>query len=152
MRGMTVSIFATAEYMGKRSGWTLSHLEMQKMLYVAHMFHLGRHGNPMIRGNFEAWEYGPVHPALYHSLKIFGSSPVTFVSPKDETRLSGTKSGLIDEVHDALSDARPGQLVAITHWDEGAWAKNYNHGVRGIPIPNEDIIEEYKKRAQRSEQ
>jgi len=38
---MTVSASAAAKRMCERSGWTLSNLELQKLLYIAHMFHLG---------------------------------------------------------------------------------------------------------------
>ncbi len=123
---------------------------MQKMLYLAHMFHLGKHGTPLVRGQFEAWDYGPVHPALYHRLKIFGSSPVRNIFRRDGDVSEG-QSELIKEVLDALPDTSSGRLVAITHWENGAWAKHYQPGVRGIPIPNEDIIEEFNSRIRKFE-
>mgnify|MGYP006283548483 CR=1 FL=1 len=74
---MTVSVLSAAKRLAARSGWTLSNLELQKILYLAHMVHLGRtDGAPLVHGLFEAWDYGPVHPDLYHRVKIFGSSPV----------------------------------------------------------------------------
>lgn len=149
-KSVAASVFVAAKYLGEKAGWNLSHLEMQKMLYIAQMFHLGRHARALIKGNFEAWIYGPVHPDLYHRLKMFGSSPVAFVSTTVGRELSDTESGLLEEVLDAFGDAAPGKLVAITHWEEGAWSKNYARGRCGIPIPNEDIIEEYNKRARRS--
>lgn len=147
---MTVSIFAAAKRFGEKSGWSLSNLEMQKMLYLAHMFHLGRHGEPLVLGHFEAWDFGPVHPRLYHRLKIFGSSPVKNIFRFDGNGPTGEAAALIDEVSDSLSNTSSGRLVAITHWEEGAWSKNYVPGSRGVLIPNEDIIEEYQKRVQES--
>lgn len=146
---MTVSVFAAAKRLGEKSGWSLSNLEMQKLLYLAHMFHLGHHEEPLVSGLFEAWDYGPVHPSLYHRAKVFGSSPVENVFHSAPDLDDGTEAELLDDAVEQLSHNRPGRLVAITHWDQGAWAKNYVPGERGIVIPNEDILEEYKERVRR---
>ncbi len=74
---MSVNVLSAAKELGKCSNWTLSNLEMQKMLYIAHMFFMGtRDGNLLLNGYFEAWDLGPVHPDLYREAKIYGSRPV----------------------------------------------------------------------------
>ncbi len=144
---MTVSIFTIAKRLCEKSGWTLSNLELQKMAYITHMFYMGQHEQhePLSGGAFQAWNYGPVDPDLYHLIKRFGFDPIP--------------EGYFDFAAD-ISDAHPGtrylddavenlprhRLVAITHWEHGAWRKNYIPNVRGIQIPNADILEEYKKR------
>ena len=152
---MAVSVYAAAKCMGQESDWSLSNLEMQKLLYIAHMFHLGQcDGEPLVSGNFEAWDYGPVHPTLYHKVKIFGSLPVKasiFQSTGSLTDAGLGRQLIVDAVR-YLAKSKPGKLVAITHWKEGAWAKNYIPGARNITIPNDDIIEEYKRRVSRSRQ
>ncbi len=36
------------------------------------MFYLAQNENePLVWGEFEAWDYGPVHPELCHKAKIF---------------------------------------------------------------------------------
>lgn len=56
------------------SGWSVSNLQLQKILYISHMYNLGvTEGDPLITDNFEAWDYGPVIPTLYHEVKGFGS-------------------------------------------------------------------------------
>ncbi len=111
-----------------------------------HMFYLGNHEEPLIREHFEAWDYGPVQPDLYHKVKVFGSAPVenTFHFLGDLGRCP--ESVMIDDAVVQLSDARSGRLVAITHWEGGAWYKNYIPGDRGVVIPNEDILQEYRDR------
>jgi uncharacterized phage-associated protein len=143
---MTVSAFEAAKRLGERSGWSLSNLEMQKLLYLAHMFHLGQYETPLVSGHFEAWDYGPVHPDLYHRIKIFGSSPVENVFHSVNTPQEGTEAQLLDNVFKHLANQRPGRLVAITHWDKGAWARHYDPGTRSAIIPNEDILDEYQER------
>ncbi|MCH9780371.1 MAG: SocA family protein [Alphaproteobacteria bacterium] len=54
--------------------WKVTNLRLQKMLYLGHMWYWGRHDAPLVEDNFEAWDYGPVLPELYHKLKIYGAS------------------------------------------------------------------------------
>lgn len=143
---MAVPALAAAKRICEQSGWSLSNLELQKILYVAHMFHLGRHAESLVSGHFEAWDYGPVHPTVYHKAKIFGSSPVENIFHSVRDSMGDEEAKTLDEATDALSDHRPGRLVAITHWEKGAWARNYSPGNRGHVISNEDILEEYRER------
>jgi uncharacterized phage-associated protein len=145
---MTVSVLAAAKRMCARSGWSLSNLELQKLLYIAHMFHLGEHGgDPLVSGAFEAWDYGPVHPQLYHRVKVFGADAVENVFNSVPEIPPGADAAMLDAAVDQLGHAAPGKLVAITHWDKGAWAKYYVRGQRGTVIPNEAILQEYRDRA-----
>ena len=118
---------------------------MQKMCYLAHMFYLGTHGESLVDGQFEAWDLGPVHPDLYHLVKEFRAGAIgkrvfkPYSSMPDDHK--GTR--FLDE---AVTDLPRNRLVAITHWEEGAWFKNYRSGIKGIVIPNDDILAEFRKR------
>lgn len=144
---MPISALSAAKRLCERSGWRLSNLEVQKLVYLAHMFCLGRTGSPLVDGHFEAWEYGPVHPDLYHRVKVFGSDPVQNVFHTVRGLDSeSTEARVLDEIGDSLAGCPSGRLVAITHWDRGAWARNYRPGARFIVIPNDDIKDEYMER------
>ena len=73
---MTITAQSAASRACCRSGWSLSNLELQKILYVGQMLYLGRYNEPLVNEVFEAWDYGPVLPTIYHSAKMFGRSPV----------------------------------------------------------------------------
>lgn len=143
---MAVSVHAAAKRMCERSGWSLSNLELQKLLYIAHMFYLGERDEPLVSGRFEAWDYGPVNPSLYHRVKVFGSDPVGNVFHGVEDIEGGPEADTLDSAVDQLGGARSGKLVAITHWENGAWAEHYVPGLRNVVIPNEDIRKEYLER------
>ncbi len=49
---------------------------------------------------------------------------------------------------DSFSASR---LIAITHWVDSAWVKNYNPDKPNIVIQDEDILDEYNKRVARAE-
>lgn len=151
---MSISVLAAAKHIGGLSDWSKTNLELQKIIYLAHMIYLGENDlkSPLVQGNFQAWNLGPVHPILYHKAKIFGDNPVQniFRSVVD-LQSDQPEAQTLELTFSALSNFSSSDLVAITHWEKGAWAKNYEPEVRGITIPNSDIIAEYEKRRQNRE-
>jgi len=145
---MTISAFAAAKYLAERSDWALTNLQMQKILYLAHMVYLGQNaGEPLIREAFEAWDYGPVCPILYHKLKIYGADPVgNIFRSYTELEEGSREAEILKEALDSLGSLSGGKLVAITHRKGGAWEKNYRNGMKSIIIPNSDIAGEYRER------
>ena len=135
---------------GEMSGWTVSNLAMQKLLYLSHMYALGHSGVSFTEGyrSFQAWELGPVQPDLYNKLKAFGARPVPSFNVSNTFDEDEAEFKFIAYTMEKVGTSPPGRLVAITHWKNGAWAKNYQYGMRNIEISNEDIIEEYRNRTQ----
>jgi uncharacterized phage-associated protein len=144
--GAPISALTAARHMCERSDWSLTNLKLQKMLYLAQMIYMGQFQERLINGAFEAWDYGPVLPAVYGEVKAFGGGAVRYlfggsgVSDAEQLRF-------LDDAYAQLSQKTAGQLVNITHWSGGAWAKNYRPGARGVVIPDADIIQEYQDRA-----
>lgn len=144
------ALMRTAKTLCAEKGWSLSNLGLQKLVYLSHLMHLGRHKRPLVEGTFEAWALGPVHPDLYRKVRAYGDRSIPDIFAGDAYEPGSDERGSIDIVLDQVGAATPGQLVAITHWSDGAWAKNYRPNVMAIPIPNADIAEEYAKLAARS--
>lgn len=141
---MTVSALAAARHLGRTSDWTLSNLKMQKLLYLADMVHFGDHGERLVFGNFEAWDYGPVHPELYRVARIFGSDPVKDVFRAAPLRPGSSELSTLDEAYQHLGGLPAAKLVDITHKKEGAWYRNYVPGARHVIIPEADMLTEYR--------
>ncbi|MEH2517816.1 putative phage-associated protein [Bradyrhizobium sp. AZCC 1610] len=143
---MAIPTTAAARYVCARGNWNVTNLALQKILYLAHMVHLGRTGQRLIDGEFEAWDYGPVNSDLYRTTRIFGDKPIQniffgtpriFGTPEEET---------LREACERLLTKSSSELVAMTHQQNGAWAKHYVPGVRSAVIPDTDIIAEYNTR------
>jgi len=143
---MTISAFAAAKYLAERSDWSLTNLQMQKILYLAHMAHMvENNGQPLINSWFEAWEYGTVCPPLYHKLKIYGGDPVGNILHRSASPAENSpEAKTLEAAYEKLGGLSGGRLVALTHQQGGAWEKHWRQGIRGATIPNEDIVQEYR--------
>lgn len=128
--------------------WTLTNLEAQKLLYFGQMIALGKSDGtrPMVQGHFQAWDLGPVLPDAYHKAKIFGDRPI---KPFIFTGRGPVPAWdpLLQETLEQFGDLTSSELVAESHWLEGAWVKSYRPGTKGIDIPNANIVAEYRARS-----
>ena len=124
-----------------RSGWRLSNLELQKHLFLAQLEFLKANEDRLIGTSFEAWDFGPVVPEIYRSVKRFAAGPVENIfhslnfSPKE-------LDANLYVSYDRYKHMAPGQLVSLTHKPRGAWDKNYKPGMLGVIIPDTDIKQE----------
>ena len=147
---MAARLDSVCRYICERGDWKVTNLQLQKLLYLAQMVYMGRSGGQRLAdAHFEAWDYGPVEPTVHRKVRMFGASPIPDVfydargfRKDDERRL------VLEEVCKDLLARCPGELVEITHWQEGAWAKFYEPGIRGIRIPDTVIAEECNRRVE----
>jgi len=144
---MSLPSLEVAQYICRKTNWSISNLELQKYLYLAHMFSLGEFNKPLIDGHFEAWYYGPVHPRVYHQFKVFGADLIKGFEYIEDHKVESNKQvvWLISAMVQMLESNQPWQLVELTHWKNGAWSKKYNPD-HPVQILNEDILEEYHAR------
>lgn len=145
---MAARMESVAKYICEKSGWNVSNLQLQKLMYLAQMIYMGRtNGKRLFDGDFEAWDYGPVEPDLYHKVKVFGSGHIRDVFRNArQFKENDERRKVMDDVTTRFLKFTAGDLVEITHWDGGAWAKHYIPNARNVPIPDEDILAEYKAR------
>ena len=147
MSGDFINVFQAAKTMGNCCNWSLSNLQMQKLLYFVQMYYIGNHnGEPMFPEKFEAWEYGPVIPAIYHELKIFGNNYINDVFQKEKLlENEDEKFKYFESARQLFSKVSASRLVDITHREGGGWDAVYKIGIRGVVIENDLILDEYNK-------
>jgi uncharacterized phage-associated protein len=133
----------------EQGSWRVTNLGLQKSLYIAQMLFMGENnGSRLITADFEAWDYGPVVPEVYRRVRMFGANPIQNIFFSEPRINDGMREAHLHNVCTFLVDKKPGELVAITHWKGGAWAKNYRPGALNIPIPDRDIFDEYRRRTE----
>lgn len=161
---MPYDVRAVANYFLDRAdeaGRELEHMALQKLVYIAHGWHLAITGEPLIYERAEAWPYGPVIPELYYELMQYGRRPIrkrlsvvdldTFervpasVDAADAPPTPQTAE-ILDRVWANYGQLDANQLSALAHDPGTPWdAIAKQHGTdkpRGIVIPN-DLLSEY---------
>jgi len=98
----------------------------------------------LVEDAFEAWDFGPVVPDLYRTVKVFGAGRIEALPPVRRA-LNRREHRVVREVVEHFADRTPGQLVELTHRPGGAWDRNYIPGRRHIVIPNRHILDEYQQ-------
>jgi uncharacterized phage-associated protein len=140
------------------AGVAVSNLALQKLLYFAHARHLVETKRPLVTGYFEAWQYGPVHPAAYKAFKAAGDAPISFrAAGRNPLTGHGTKldaprsnevSHLIRSVMLSYGRLTPGRLVEISHAKGAPWEFVVNqaqaHMALGLRISDNVISERFK--------
>ena len=133
----------------------LDQLQLQKLVYLAHGWHLGLSGEPLIVQAVHAWPYGPVIPALYEEFKRFGSGRINgraqYFDPNSgwgifPPTLEPYSKAVVDEVWNHYGKLTGAQLITLTHEPGTPWATVTSGRtpaqIRDIPIPNE-LIQHY---------
>ena len=140
----------------KSKGRELTHMQLQKLVYLANGWMLAANGKPMVEDDPEAWEFGPVYRRLFEALKRYGKAPVeSLIKWGDDTpfsldddgvaqeSLSPEESDIINLVWDAYGDMEGFQLSALTHQEGSPWNQTYKRG-RNRRIPQSLIHEHFK--------
>jgi uncharacterized phage-associated protein len=139
-------------------GTPATHIALQKLLYFAHGLFLVRHREPLVSGFFEAWTYGPVHPAVYAAFKDFGAKAITGVARRKDLRTgklhdlpdltSQDACRVINKTIAAYGELSAGQLVRLSHAKGGPWhivcEKAQKTGALGLRISNDLISERFQ--------
>ena len=156
---MTISCLQGAKTLVQISEEKLTHIQIQKILYLAQMLFIGENGfkSPLIRNNFLDWKYGPVAREVYDHLNgRYGKNPVPREAFDDIVGIMNEQTRKAEKpeheahvkflikAYDTWGDLEPFDLVAITHWQKGAWRKTVSEGK--IEIENELIKKEFDAR------
>ena len=140
------NVFEVSKKICEAGNWEITNLQLQKMLYIAQVFHLGQYKHHLFRAKFEAWDYGPVAPMVYHEFKIFGNKPIEkWAFPQIKEECSKEENEFIEKNAKLLAKIPTSTLVGLTHRHNTAWYNNYKPGARDVEIPEKDMETEFKE-------
>jgi len=153
---MTYSPAAIANYFlskASQEGRTLTPMQLIKLVYIAHGWHLGYFDRPLISERVQAWKFGPVIDSLYHCLKQYGNGAITSFIPiplQSSTMISDANSiALLDHVWRSYSSYNGMQLSTMTHQPNTPWSRVWEASGRfnrSEEIPEEEIKAHYKQK------
>ena len=122
--------------MGIRHDRPVTNLVLNKLAYFAHGFHYRINKDPLILNDyppFEAWQYGPVSPDIYHEYKYYGGDVISDSTRSKINIDENTVEYLVNFWNHFAINYTPSQLVSMAHADGGAWHKAWNSGLNYIP-------------------
>lgn len=137
----------------RAQGKSLTIMQLLKLVYIAHGWALALLDAPLVNEEPEAWQHGPVFPAIYREFRRFGSQPITGNAIRRfgvayETGLSESQRAIIHSVVANYGDMHAFALSRITHEAETPWSQVYRNGEgNSDDIPNAIIADHYRKLA-----
>lgn len=123
----------------------LSNLKLQKLLYYAQGYHLGRFGVPLFKDGIQAWSHGPVVLKAYDEFKKFGSSDLSLATDDefDWPQVDEKSTQFLIQIWDQLGSLAAWRLRDMTH-AEAPWKEYFEDGVRHLEIPHSALIKYFK--------
>lgn len=126
-------------------------MQLIKLVYIAHGWHLAYLDSPLIAEPVCAWKYGPVIESLYHDVKKYGSNAVTAKIPAmffgSGAQIDETTASLLDAVWSTYARYSGIQLSAMTHQPGTPWDIAWKNGLgrKNVPISNDLIKQHYSE-------
>lgn len=161
---MGISAIAAGNYilsLGARDGVPVSPMGLQKLVYIAHGWHLALRSEPLVTNEHpEAWDYGPVFPSLYYEFRSYGSHPIARAAaelvPDDDGSWrertptipphESVTRDIVDWVWASYRHLDGLQLSDLTHQRGSPWWQTRlgASGYRNTPIPRELIEDHFR--------
>jgi len=164
---MDRSVAIANEFLRKPGGESLTQMQLQKLVYIAHGWKLGLLGQPLTTDEPQAWAYGPVYPDLYDHTKFFGRGAIgREITPDDDeavrfftdarrrnvrpyrAELDANERQIIDQVWRRYGKLSGARLSTLTHQPNTPWSDTYD-GARNRVIPQDEIRNHYVELAGR---
>lgn len=116
-------------------------MKLQKLVYYCHAEFLVTSGHSLVAQEFEAWEYGPVIPGLFHEFKIFGSEAITsraqrFNPITTERTIApppnlGSFEAFVRDAFECYAKYTASALSRMSHVSDGPWSEALDQFNRG---------------------
>lgn len=113
---------------GEDASDAISPMKLQKLLYYAQGFALAILGRPLFQEDFEAWQYGPVIPSVYHRYKELGNKAIPKVDLESFDHYTQEEKRLLNDVYTAFGQYSAWALSDMTH-DTRPWKETNPNGI-----------------------
>ena len=127
----------------QEKGDLMTDLKLQKMLYFAQCWHVVRHEVPLFNSKIEAWDHGPVVPAVYTKYRQFGRDPIHAI-PVDYSAFTKDELDTIIDVFSYYGRYSASGLREISHRNGSPWKEVYTPDVKHIEITIDSMKKYYK--------
>lgn len=134
----------------QQEGRSLSIMQLLKLVYIAHGWHLETQHGPLYSNKIEAWQYGPVIPDVYNSFRRQGVAVSNTAQEVPSVEFDPADAQLLNEVWNIYGKLPAFRLSDLTHVPGGPWDIATKTGGYFAKIPDELILQHYQHLRQRS--
>lgn len=145
MRAIDVANYLVERW-GRRYPATIHRLN--RLVYLAQVEAVTTTGEPLFEDRIEAWQCGPVVPAVTHAFDEWGDAAI--IEPTEHAEVEPDAAHLIDSVAEKYGPLSAFDLVGLVRRPDGAWARVYAPG-REAKITSDVIKASADADASRSE-
>lgn len=105
-------------------GEGISHLKLQKLLFLAQEHYLYKNGEVLFQEKIEAWEHGPVVREIWNEYNSFRNSPITLIY--DTTIEDKEVLNTINSIWEEYGSYDAWYLRNLTH-EYKIWSNNFHY-------------------------
>lgn len=125
----------------------MSNLRLNKLMFYAQAWCLATSGKPLFEADFEAWDFGPVIPAIYQKYKKYKGAAITEVSPDFSLSVFDSEEiGLLSAVMASYEKYSAVGLTNLSHEKGEPWDITIQKEGRNGIISKALIKECFKKK------
>jgi uncharacterized phage-associated protein len=132
-----------------RDGRRLTIMQLLKLVYISHGWHLEMRNAPLIPNKIEAWKFGPVIPDVYKAFRGQGVEVHTPVAVSAHP-IAPHDAHLLEQIYGSYGKMPAQRLSDMTHEAGGPWDQATKAWGYFAPIPNELIMPHYQAKRARS--
>ena len=132
--------------LARRDEKSLTNMQLQKLVFIAHGYSLAKLGVPLFHNNIHAYELGPVIPNLYKTLKRYGAGEVKDYIQTDAPPITedSPEMEIIREVWEEYGELSGFELSDLTHRKGTPWSETWRMNQFGV-ISDDLIAEHYRR-------
>lgn len=123
MRAIDVANYLVERW-GRRYPATIHRLN--RLVYLVQVEAVTTTGEPLFEDRIEAWQCGPVVPAVSHAFG--GQGDAAIIEPIEHVEVEPDAARLIDSVAEKYGPLSAFDLVSLVRRPGGAWARAYASG------------------------
>lgn len=133
----------------QRDGRKLTIMQLLKLIYISHGWHLETTGgSPLIRNKIEAWKFGPVIPDVYNAYRGQGVTIDRAAPEYPPPHLTDHAAAILEYTYKAYGSMSAQQLSDLTHETGGPWETATTRFGYFAPITDDVILPHYQMKRQ----
>ena len=132
----------------KRESYNLTIMQLLKLVYISHGWHLEMRRSPLIANKIEAWKFGPVIPDVYSAFRRQGVEVVNPV-PNFPPVLAPSDERLLEQIYSSYGKLSAERLSDMTHVNGGPWEIATKRFGYFAPI-TDDVIEAHYRQLRKA--